>query len=131
MAKQYISFRKDSAKSWCNHAFYFIKERLRSSLRETEDHDSDLAAVLGTLGGFYVALGGEGVFTLANIFGANVPLDDITRGCLYGVILSSSATVLVKYDVVKEWVNENLRYSAGANGVLFGASLKAMLTLYT
>lgn len=129
MVKQYIPFKKYPAKSCCNHAFYGVKGHLSGSLKETEDHDSDLAAVLGTIGGFYAALSGELTSILFNILGANIPLEDITIGCLYGVGIASSATVIAKYEKVVEWIKDEPRFSAGVNWVLAGTSLKAVTPL--
>lgn len=143
MAYQYISPKEDFAKSLCNEAYYWVQDRLlqigaRVPFLEKPclwlaHHDVDLAAILGlTVGGYGTASAGALLVNHLNVpetLGSSFTLENLAAGSLMGVALSSGETVIRHYDEVKNWIEENPRYSAGVAGVLTGASLKAMVVL--
>ncbi len=115
----------------CNKAFFGIKSVLPKGIRESGTYDVALAFTLGAVAGYGAAEAGEALIQLVNNQGANLPLEGIVSHSLAVTVGTPAVAYLVAPGYLRNFIRENKRYSAGVIGVMAGASLKAILSLYS
>ncbi len=130
MEKPIISKQEGKLKYFCNEAFYGVKRILPRSIRESNKYDRLLAFSLGVASGYGAAEAGESLINFLNNHGANLPLEKIVSHSLAATVSSPFIAYAIAPKHLKQFIQENPVYSAGAAGVMIGASLKAIIALH-
>ena len=130
MEKPIISKQEGKLKNLCNEAFYGVKRILPRSIKESNKYDKLLAFSFGLAAGYGAAEAGESLINFLNNHGANLPLENIISHSLAATDSAPVIAYAISPNYLKKFIKENPVYSAGAVGVMIGASLKAILALY-
>ena len=80
--------------------------------------------------GYSIASAGEKVINLANRNETNIDLEKITSHCLAATTAAPPIANMIGPNYVRQFIREDPVYSWGVAGVMIGASVKAVRTLY-
>jgi len=135
MRKPHVDGINEPLRWICNEAFYGVKKRLPKRWQRNEVKlDKRLAKTFGLLSGYGASCIGKSLIypviqQVANNHGIDIPLEQVAGYGLMATVAAGFIPRLVAPDYVRRWEVSHPTYSSGVNGVMTGASLKALVEL--